>query len=117
MYAKFYAIGRLTEDPADKLRKVTSNGEEVSVCNFSIACDPTSSKGTTDFYDCVAWRGLADNLAKYMEKGKAIYVEGRPREETYEVDGVKMRKTKYEINTIKFVDRGRGNAELGEAPF
>lgn len=106
MYARFMAIGRLTKDPGDGFRSVPIGGEEVSVCNFSIACDPERRDGDTDFYDCVAWRKLAENLNQYMSKGKLIYVEGRPHVKKWEKDGVQHSKTEYTIDTIKFLDRG-----------
>jgi single-strand DNA-binding protein len=108
MYAKFVAVGRLTANPADNLRKINHGGEEVSVCNFTIACDADKADGETDFYECSVWRRQAETLAQYMEKGKLILVEGRPHVENWEKDGVKHSKTKYSITTIKFLDRGKG---------
>lgn len=122
MYARFIAAGRLTADPSDGLKKRTINGEEVSVCDFTIACDPEpgSTKGT-DFYPCEVWRKTADNLATYMSKGQAILVEGRPHEDTWEKDGVKRSRTKYSINVVKFLERGKGKVETtvneDEIPF
>lgn len=118
MYAKFIAVGRLTADPAEGLKKIQRDGDEVSVCNFTIACDADTANGQTDFYDCVAWRKQAENLATYMEKGKAIMVEGRPHVRTWEKDGVKQYKTEYQIQTIKFIERGKGKDAPAEAdPF
>lgn len=66
--------GRLTKDP--ELRNTQSG---VSVCNFTVAVDRSYTKGEekqTDFFDVVAWRGLADLVSKYFSKGKEIVVTG-----------------------------------------
>ena len=66
--------GRLTKDP--ELRQTQSG---VPVCNFTVAVDRSFNKGEdkqSDFFDCVAWRGLAELLSKYFSKGKEIVVYG-----------------------------------------
>lgn len=66
--------GRLTKDP--DLRQTQSG---VSVCNFTVAVDRSFNKSEdkqTDFFDCVAWRGLGDMVSKYFHKGKEILVTG-----------------------------------------
>lgn len=113
MWAQFMAVGRLTADPVVQTKNI--GGEEVAVCNFSIACDPESSNKQADFYDCVAWRKQAENLAAYMSKGQTVMVVGRPHLDTWEKDGEKRSKTKYQIDRIKFIDRGKGKAEAAAA--
>lgn len=66
--------GRLTKDP--ELRQTQSG---VPVCNFTVAVDRSFNKGEdkqSDFFDCVAWRGLAELVSKYFSKGKEIVVYG-----------------------------------------
>ena len=67
--------GRLTRDP--EVRQTPSG---VSVCNFTVAVDRNYTKQgedkQTDFFDCVAWRGLADMISKFFNKGKEIVVVG-----------------------------------------
>lgn len=70
-------MGRLTRDPE---LKQTNSG--VSVVSFSIAVerdfkDKQSGKKTTDFIDCVAWRGTADFVSKYFTKGRMAVVDGK----------------------------------------
>jgi single-strand DNA-binding protein len=122
MYAEFKAIGRLTKDPEEGLRMVKVGGEDVAVCNFSIACDADSRDGESDFYDCIAWRKNAENLSRYMSKGKLVFVSGRPHTRSWEKDGVRQYKTEYTIHTIKFLERGDkattgAAATTNEPPF
>ena len=67
--------GRLTRDP--EIRQTQSG---VSVCNFTVAVDRSFTRQgeekQTDYFDCVAWRGLADTISKYFTKGKEIVVLG-----------------------------------------
>lgn len=67
--------GRLVRAPESRQ---TPTG--VSVCNFTVAVDRSYTKQgeekQTDFFECVAWRGLADTISKYFTKGKEIVVSG-----------------------------------------
>ena len=61
--------GRLTRTP------VTHKYKDSVVCNFTIALNEFPQNNST-FVDCVAWGTIADNLAKYQEKGDMIEVTG-----------------------------------------
>ena len=77
--------GRLTKEP--ELRQTQSG---VSVCNFSVAVDRTYKNGEdkqTDFFSCVAWRGLGELIARNFHKGKEILVCGEMQSRKYEKDG------------------------------
>lgn len=104
MLNKQIVMGRLTHHPE---LKSTQSG--VSVCNFSVASDDDvkRSDGTrdTDFVDCVAWRGTAEFVAKFMQKGRLIVVEGRPKMKRYEdKDGVTHRTTELRVDNVYFAD-------------
>lgn len=75
MLNKIFIHGKLVRDPE---LKTTPSG--VSVCNFTVAVDRSYTKQgeekQTDFFECVAWRGLADTISKYFTKGKEIVVTG-----------------------------------------
>ena len=77
--------GRLTKDPEFK---TTPSG--VSVCNFTVAVDRSYVKQgeerQADFFDCVAWRGLADMVARYFSKGKEIVVYGEMQSRKWQDD-------------------------------
>jgi single-strand DNA-binding protein len=66
--------GRLTADPE---LKQTPSG--VSVCTITVAVDRSFKNGEekqTDFFTVVCWRGLADMVGKFFQKGKEILVSG-----------------------------------------
>lgn len=88
-------IGNLTKDP-----ELTETAAGVVLCRFSIAVnrDYKGSDGErkTDFFNCVAWRGLGETVAKYMKKGNKIRVTGSIETRTYE-DSQGVKRTGVEI--------------------
>lgn len=89
-------MGRLTATP--ELR-TTPNG--VSVTSFSVAVDRSySSKGggerQTDFINVTAWRGTAEFICKYFQKGQMIAINGSIQTRNYE-DKQGNRRTAVEI--------------------
>jgi len=85
---KVFLIGRLGKDPE---LKYTPGGK--AVCNFSLA---TSEKWKdqsgewqekTEWHRCQAWGKIAENAAKWLNKGKLAYVEGKLQTRSWEKDG------------------------------
>ena len=80
---KVILIGNLTRDPESQ---TTNSG--VSFARFSIAVNRnyTNAEGEreTDFINVIAWRGLADNVSKYLSKGKKVCVVGSLQTRSYE---------------------------------
>ena len=80
---KVFLIGNLTRDP--ELAE-TANG--VSVCHFAIAVNRSYTNGDgerlTDFFNCTAWRGLADSVGRYCKKGSKVAVSGSIQIRNYE---------------------------------
>ena len=80
---KVFLIGNLTRDP--ELRETPSG---VPMCRFAIAVQrPYSSQDgerQTDFFECTAWRGLGETIARYTKKGKKVAVSGSIQIRNYE---------------------------------
>lgn len=98
-------MGRVTGDP--ELRS-TSAGVEVT--SFRIAVDRDYVKPgedrKTDFFDVVAWRGLATFVCRYFHKGSLIAVSGSLQTRMYE-DKNGNKRTAIEIvaEKINFCER------------
>lgn len=79
---KIVLIGNLTADP---VLRATPNG--TSVCNFTLAVNRrfpgADGQKVTDFFNVVAWRGLADTCNKYLARGKKAAVVGELQARTY----------------------------------
>lgn len=96
-------IGNLTKDPESQK---TQSG--VNVCRFSIAVNRTytNSNGEreVDFINIVAWRGLADNCAKYLKKGSKVCVVGQLQTRTWEdSEGKKKMAVDIMAEDVEFV--------------
>ena len=117
---KAILIGRLTRDP--ELR-YTSSGR--AVCQFSIAINRTytnqQGQREKDFINCVVWDKQAENLAKYVTKGRLVAVDGRIQTRNYDNnEGKKVYVTEVLANSIQFLESknsAQGNDIGGQNPF
>ena len=111
---KVFLIGNLTRDPESN---TVSTG--VSVCRFSIAVTRryagADGNRETDFISIVAWRGLADNCAKYLKKGNKVAVCGTLQTRSYEnKEGVKVNVFEIVADEVEFLTtKAQSGAEVG----
>ena len=109
---KVFLIGNLTRDP--ELTETTSG---ISVCRFAIAVNRSYSSANgerqTDFFNCVAWRGLGENVARYAKKGNKVAVSGSVELRNYEDShGVKRTGIDIVAQDVEFLTP-RANGEGG----
>lgn len=106
---KVFVIGRLTKDPE---KRMTPNG--VSVATFSVAVPRRANREEADFFNVVAWRGLADICAKYLVKGQKAAVAGELRTRTYDAkDGSRRYVTEIQADDVEFLEKpGAGTSEF-----
>lgn len=88
---KTFFIGNLTKDP-----EFTETASGTKICRFSIAVNEIFGDRKTDFIPCVAWRGLAENVAKHVKKGNKVAVAGKLRTRAYE-DTQGLKRSAFEI--------------------
>lgn len=118
-------IGRLAKDPD---LRTTQSG--ISVCTFPLAVQRRfadhNGERQADFFNVVCWRGLADNCAKYMQKGRMIAVQGSLQNRSYEdKNGNKRTITEIIADEVEFLDRkvetdqseAYEEVETGDLPF
>lgn len=110
---KSILVGRLTKDVE---LKTTQGGE--SVCSFTIAVNRKfkNAEGNydADFINCVAWRGQAEFLSKYFEKGSMVGIVGTIQTRSYDSDGHKVWVTEVVADEISFV--GGKKEDTNDAP-
>lgn len=109
MLNRIVLIGRLTRDP--ELR-YTPNG--VAVATFTLAVDRqfTNSQGEreTDFINIVTWRGLAENCANYLKKGRLAAADGRLQIRNYENnEGKKVYVSEVVADNVRFLESSQGS--------
>ena len=95
--------GRLAADPE---RRTTQNGTPVT--SFSLAVQRNVKGGDgeygTDWIDCVAWKGTAEFICKYFQKGQLMAVNGALQTRSYEKDGVKRKVTQVVVQNANFCE-------------
>lgn len=107
---KVILIGRLCKDPESR----QANGK--SVCNFSLATNESwrdadgQKQERAEFHRIVIWGKVAEIAAKYLSKGKQVYVEGRLQSRSWDADdGSKRYTTEIVANQMQILsDKGEG---------
>ncbi len=111
-------MGRLTAEP-----EVTYTGaDNIPLCKFSIAVNRPKRKDAeqeTDFFNCVAWRGLAGVVSEYCHKGDLIVLIGSLKNSQYEKNGDKRVSTQIVVKEVHFTNskkREYGDEEFPTSP-
>ena len=108
--------GRLVRDI--EVRYTTS---QVPVASFTIAVERNHVSGTervTDFIDIVAWRGVAEFVAKYFAKGALMIVEGSLQSRKWE-DKNGNKRVNWEVvaTQVHFCESRKDSKEPKEPEF
>lgn len=103
---KVILVGHLGKDP--EVRHLDTG---VTVASFPLATSETFNRDgkrieQTEWHNIVLWRGLADVAAKYLTKGKLVYIEGKLRTRSFE-DKEKVKKYVTEVVAENFTMLGR----------
>src|ERR1700710_1431875 len=103
---KVILVGHLGKDP--EIRHLEGG---VAVASFPLATSETFNKDgkkveQTEWHNIVLWRSLAEVAAKFLQKGKLVYIEGKLRTRSFEdKDGIKKYTT--EVVAENFTMLGR----------
>lgn len=112
---KVILIGNLTRDP--ELR-TTSTGD--SVCSFTVAVNRRRSSNAeagqpeADFFRVSVWRQQGENCAKYLSKGRKVYVSGPVTCRTYVGnDGQTRASLEVTANEVEFLSSRNDQGDMG----
>lgn len=101
--------GNLTRDP-----QVRFLANEQAVANFGLAINRRfkgsdgQMKDEVTFVDIEAWGRIAELVGQYLTKGRACFVEGRLKLDSWDdKDGQKRQKIKVVADSVQFLDSGR----------
>jgi single-strand DNA-binding protein len=118
---KVLLMGNLTRDP--ELR-VTPKG--TPICQFSLAInrkfkmESGESREEVVFVDVEAWGKQGEAIAKYVTKGRPLFVEGRLKMDQWEDKNTKEKRSKMKVVLEQFEflgdNRGGGGAGGGGTP-
>ena len=119
---KIILIGNLTRDP--ELR-TTPNG--YSVCDFTIAVNDRRGRNqqqpaagqqdnTAQFFRVTAWRQLGENCARYLAKGRKVFVSGPLTARTYQAnDGSTRVSLEVQADDVEFLSSRADGEAMGGA--
>lgn len=115
-FNKVMLMGNLTRDI--ELRHTPSNQ---AVANFGLAMNRTyrtasgEDREEVTFVDCEAWGRTAEIMAKYLLKGRPVFVEGRLRLDTWQdKEGNRQSRLRVVVENFQFIDsRGGTNGANG----
>jgi single-strand DNA-binding protein len=100
--------GNLTRDP-----QVRFLANEQAVANFGLAINRRfkgsdgQMKEEVTFVDVEAWGRTAELVGQYLTKGRACFVEGRLKLDSWDdKDGQKRQKLKVVADSVQFLDSG-----------
>ncbi len=106
---KVFLIGRLSRDP--ELRHTTSG---MAVCQINVAISRRVGQGKepeTDFINVVVWDKQAENVSKYLAKGRQVAVEGRIQTRSYDNnEGKRTYVTEVVATNVEFLGSASDNS-------
>jgi len=106
-------LGNLTRDP--EIRQ-TAKGQAVGDLNLAINRTWTDSSNEryeeVTFVDVTVWGRTAENVAKFLTKGRAVFVEGRLHLDTWKDADTGQNRTKLKVvaERVQFIGNQAGAA-------
>jgi single-strand DNA-binding protein len=104
-FNKVLLMGNLTRDP-----QLSYTPSQTAVVDFGLAVNRRwtskggESKEETCFVDCRAFGRQAENINKYLTKGRPVFVEGRLTFDSWtSQDGTKRSKHRVTVETFQFL--------------
>jgi single-strand DNA-binding protein len=107
---KVILIGNLGADPELRYANTGAAVANLRLATNEVWTDKSGEKQErTEWHRVVVWGKQAENCAKYLKKGRPVYVEGRLRTREWEDQaGNKRYTTEIQAQTIQFLG-GRGD--------
>jgi len=106
-FNKILLMGNLTRDP-----QLSYTPNQTPVVDFGLATNRRwtgqdgSQREETCFVDCRAFGRQAENINKYLSKGRLAFVEGRLTFDTWTAqDGTKRSRHRVTVENIQFMPR------------
>lgn len=116
-YNKVLLMGNLTRDV--ELRHLPNSDQAVAKIGLAINHRYRTKDGENreevTFVDCEAWGRTAETMAKYLQKGRPVFIEGRLKLDQWQdkQDGSNRSKMKVVIESFQFIDSRGGEGGGG----
>lgn len=113
---KVILIGNLTRDVE---LKETQGGQKIATFGLATNREWTTSDGerheSVEFTECVAWAKLGEICAKFLKKGKLIYVEGYLKTRSWDQeDGTKKHRTEVVVEDMVMLEKRQDGDNVKE---
>ncbi len=115
-FNRVFLMGNLTRDP--ELRYLASG---TAVANLGLAVNTRyraqdgELKEDVCFVRIVVWGKQAESCSQYLNKGRAVFIEGRLQSRSWETeDGQKRSVMEVRADRVQFLGRPRGTEEVAE---
>ena len=105
---KIILVGNVAADPEVQTKK----GVTVATVPVATSRDFTSSgekQRVTEFHRVVAWAELGEICGKYLEKGKAVYVEGMVLNAAYDLNGERRYRAEIRADEVNLLSYKKNN--------
>jgi single-strand DNA-binding protein len=108
---RVFLLGHLGKDPESK-----QIGTGSVVCNLSLATSKkVNGADKTEWHRVTCWNKTAEFAAKYLTKGRLVFVEGELQTRSWEQDGQRRYMTEVVASRIEAVGpRGDSKRDDGE---
>ncbi len=104
---KVIIVGRLGADPEMKAVGQGTNVTRLSVATSENWVDKNGQKQErTEWHRVTVWGKTAEHCAKYLAKGRQVYVEGKLQTRSWEDNGQKKYSTEIVAQTVQFLGGG-----------
>lgn len=111
---KAMIIGNLTKDP-----ELHQTATGITLCRLNVAVNRKfagqDGEKQTDYFNVVTWRATAENCAKYLKKGRKVFVCGEMQFRQYEAkDGTTRTAAEISADEVEFLSPAE---DKGSAPY
>ena len=111
---KVIILGRFGKDP-----EITYTPAGMAVCKFQLATSKKKKDSSyiTSWHRCIAFDKRAEIIAKFMSKGKELFIEGELSYGQYEKDGIVRYTTDIIVSQFTFISGNEsGNRQNNNNP-
>ncbi len=111
-------VGNLTKDP-----ELRATGSGLSVCTIRIAVNNRRKKGDTgewveepNYFNVTTFGAQADNVARFLSKGRQVAVDGRLSWSEYEAKDGSGKRERVEViaDSVQFIGPREGGGGGGD---
>ena len=79
---------------------------------FATTAGQSAETQRASHLDVVMWGATAETTARYLSKGRLVFVEGRLQTRSWEHEGITRRRTEIVASRVQFLDAAKAGTEF-----